>query len=101
MSMSASSPGGTLDPGMAFFLAFTLFASAMFTLASPVKGRSHFGSHAPAYAISGEAVRSSDGSGGAATPLVQVEEVVAAPWLVDVSHVVMCVAMGFMLILMI
>jgi hypothetical protein len=101
MSMSASSPGGSPDPGLALFVAFTLFASAMFTLASPVKGRSHFGSHAPAYAIGGEAVRSSDGSGGAATPLVQVEEVVAAPWLVDISHVVMCVAMGFMLILMI
>jgi len=29
-----------------------------------------------------------------------VEEAVAAPWLVDVSHAVMCVAMAFLLILM-
>ena len=29
-----------------------------------------------------------------------VESAVAAPWLVDVSHVVMCVGMAFMLILM-
>ena len=29
-----------------------------------------------------------------------VDEAVATPWLVDISHVVMCVAMAFMLILM-
>jgi hypothetical protein len=35
------------------------------------------------------------------SPAVALDERVAAPWLVDVSHVVMCLAMGFMLLLMI
>ena len=39
--------------GSAFVVAFILFASAIFTLASPNKGASHFGSHAPAYAMAG------------------------------------------------
>ncbi|MGD0312567.1 MAG: DUF5134 domain-containing protein [Acidimicrobiales bacterium] len=102
MSMSAASSGGRLDPGLALVLAFVLCASAVFTLASPVKGRTHFGSHAPAYATSGS-VGSSSGDrppGGAVTPAIAVDEVVATPWLVDISHVVMCVAMAFMLIVM-
>ncbi len=53
MSMSASGTGPKLDSGIAFLLAFVLFASAIFTLASPNKGASHFGSHAPAYAMAG------------------------------------------------
>jgi hypothetical protein len=32
--------------------------------------------------------------------LVGVEEMVAQPWLVDLSHVVMCTAMAFMLVLL-
>ena len=96
MSMSASSPGPKLDSGVAFVVAFTLLASAIFTLASPNKGASHFGSHAPAWATASAA-----GSDPAGEPTaLSVEHVVAAPWLVDLSHVVMCVAMGFMLILM-
>jgi hypothetical protein len=103
MSMSAASTGSRLDPGLAFLIAFILLASAIFTLASPIKGRSHFGSHAPAYAVSGAIVTGGRGgrTGQDASPLVEVEEVVATPWLVDVSHVVMAIAMGFMLILMI
>ena len=46
---------GEVDPGLAFVVAFILFASAIFTLASPNKGASHFGSHAPAYALVGAA----------------------------------------------
>jgi hypothetical protein len=102
MSMSAASSGGRLDPGLALVLAFVLCASAVFTLASPIKGRTHFGSHAPAYATSGP-VGSSSGAGVSdrgTTPAIAVDEVVATPWLVDISHVVMCVAMAFMLILM-
>ena len=53
MSMSASGTGPKLDSGVAFLVAFVLFASAIFTLASPNKGASHFGSHAPAYAMAG------------------------------------------------
>jgi CDP-diglyceride synthetase len=103
MSMSASPAGPKLDPGVALVVAFILFASAIFTLASPYKGSSHFGSHAPAYAVVGPVgsldpddrpgVRS--GSVGMA-----LEEIVATPWLVDMSHVIMCVAMGFMLLLL-
>jgi hypothetical protein len=101
-SMSMAPTGARLDPGLAFLLAFVLFASAVFTLASPYKGSSHFGSHAPAYALAGQV-----GSAPAnrrmedSTPTVALEEIVATPWLVDVSHVVMCLAMGFMLLLMI
>ncbi len=101
MSMSGSS-GPKLDSGVAFLVAFILFGSAIFTLASPNKGASHFGSHAPAYARAGAIGAEGpegrpEASSGAA---VAFEAVVATPWLVDLSHVVMCVAMGFMLLLM-
>ena len=102
MSMSASGAGGRLDPGLAFVVAFTLFASAIFTLASPNKGASHFGSHAPAYVLAAVGgpetppARPTPGTG----PAVALDRIVATPWLVDVSHVVMCVAMGFVLLLM-
>jgi Domain of unknown function (DUF5134) len=102
-SMSMALTGARLDPGLGFLVASVLFASAIFTLASPNKGASHFGSHAPAYAIAGSAgseslaKRQREGSSSA----VGIEEVVAAPWLVDVSHVGMCLAMGFIFLLMI
>ena len=102
MAMSGGGGGAKLDPGLGFVLAFILLASAVFTLASPVKGRSHFGSHAPAYAVSGS-IRGEPpacGPGGVSASVLGVEEAVAAPWLVDVSHVVMCVAMAFLLVLM-
>jgi hypothetical protein len=101
MSMSASSGGAKLDPGLALLVALILFASAVFTLASPNKGASHFGSHAPSWAIAGAVDSGADdhGEGGSAAAL-RVEDVVATPWLVDISHVVMCVSMGFMLLLM-
>jgi hypothetical protein len=101
MSMSASGTASKLDPGIALLTAFVLFTSAIFTLASPNKGASHFGSHAPAYALAAATgpnqVQSEGGTGAA----VALDEIVATPWLVDLSHVVMCIAMGFMLLLMI
>jgi Domain of unknown function (DUF5134) len=126
MSMTASAAGGRLDPGLALVLAFLLCTSAVFTLASPVKGRTHFGSHAPVYALTGPTGPtgptgtgptgtgpSGPGPTGSTGPLpdggpsreasslvVGIEERVATPSLVDVSHVVMCVAMAFMLILL-
>jgi hypothetical protein len=105
MSMSSSAGGGRLDPGLALVLAFALCASAVFTLASPVKGRTHFGSHAPLYAMAGPIAATGPQAGGsepdgASSPVVAIEEVVATPWLVDMSHVAMCVAMAFMLILL-
>jgi hypothetical protein len=104
MSMSMSAGGGVakLDPGLGLLIVFLLLASAVFTLASPVKGRSHFGSHAPAYAVSGSirGARPECGPGGVSASVLEVEEAVAAPWLVDVSHVVMCVAMAFLIVVM-
>ncbi len=97
MSMSASSGGPKLDSGLSFLIAFVLLASAVFTLASPNKGASHFGSHAPAWAVASEAGSDSD---VLASPVLHLEGAIATPWLVDMSHVVMCIAMGFMLLLM-
>lgn len=99
MPMSMSSGAAKLDPGLGFVLAVILLASGIFTLAAPVKGVSHHGSHALAYATVGaggteESVRSP--WNGSST----VEAALTTPWLEDLSHVVMCVAMGFMLILM-
>jgi len=101
MAMSHAGGGPKLDSGVAFVVAFILLASAVFTLASPNKGASHFGSHAPAWAMASAAGPEAAGDpvGGGSSAL-RVEHVVATPWLVDLSHVTMCVAMGFMLILM-
>jgi len=100
MSMSGEN-GPKLDSGVAFVVAFILLASAVFTLASPNKGASHFGSHAPAWALASTAGSGLDSdSGDGASSALRVEGVLATPWLVDVSHVVMCVGMGFMLLLM-
>ena len=46
MSMSRHREAAKLDPGLGFVLALTFFGSAVFTLASPIKGVSHHGSHA-------------------------------------------------------
>ena len=105
MSMSAATGGARLDPGLGFLLAVTFLASAVFTLASPVKGVSHHGSHAFEYAgVSVAATASGDSGSGISrndSPHVGgMEAVVTTPWLEDASHVVMCFAMGFMLILM-
>jgi hypothetical protein len=104
MSMSSSSHG-ILDPGVGFLLAFLFFGSAIFTLASPNKGASHHGSHlvarrrvlATAGAPGEEIEEEGDSFLHATTgPLA----VITSPRLEDLSHVVMCVGMGFMLILM-
>jgi hypothetical protein len=101
MSMSSSATGPKLDSGVAFALALILFASAIFTLASPNKGASHFGSHAPAYLVAGAAGSvTPEGHIGDPSSVGAIEEVVATPQLVDMSHAVMCLAMGFMLLLM-
>jgi hypothetical protein len=103
MSMSASSHR-MLDPGIGLLLAFIFFGSAIFTLASPNKGASHHGRHPvhhPALAAVGapvlEAVSEPAGEAAARSGLISV---VTSPRLEDLSHVVMAVGMGFMLILM-
>jgi hypothetical protein len=101
-TMSMSLAGSRLDPGLASVLAFTLFASAIFTLASPNKGASHHGTHAQVRAVRGAAGSGAvaNESGGSSSSAGAIESLVAAPQLEDASHAVMCVAMGFMLILM-
>jgi len=104
MSMSmASSSSARIDPGLSLLLAFVFFASAIFTLASPIKGVSHHGSHSRAYAMSGPANDTVESPSGPAPASAAQSALglIAAPWLEDASHVVMCVGMGFMLILMI
>ena len=100
MSMTASGTGARMDPGLAFLIAFVLFGSAIFTLASPNKGASHFGTHCG----SRLRVSVSDGRVGEATataaPLSRFDGLLATPSLVDASHVVMSIGMGLMLILM-
>jgi hypothetical protein len=106
MAMSASPAGARLDPGLGFLLAVLLFASAIFTLAAPTKGASHHGTHV---AVSVTGTVSGTASGPMPAPGLRVREgpsigtvetVITAPWLEDASHVVMCIGMGFMLILM-
>ncbi len=97
MSMSSSSSAQTLDPGLGLLLAMLFFASAIFTLASPYKGASHHGTHEPAYAWTGGPA---PGTGTSSSGIATVEATIATPWLEDLSHVVMCVGMGFMLVLM-
>jgi hypothetical protein len=94
-AMSMSAKGSRLDPGLSFVLAFILLASAIFTLASPNKGASRHGTHTPAYAMNG-----AGHSGGQAPSVMSIEALLATPRLEDASHVVMSVAMGFLLILM-
>ncbi len=99
MSMAMSSGAAKLDPGIGFALAVTFFASAIFTLASPVKGVSHHGAHAFAYATVG-AGGSEDSVSSHVNGASTLELTLTTPWLEDLSHVAMCLAMGFMLVLM-
>ncbi len=101
-SMSMSSSGARIDPGLSLLLAFAFFASAIFTLASPNKGASHHGTHARSYAMSGPArgtVEAPEGEALTSTGRGAVRLITDAR-LEDASHVVMAVGMGFMLILM-
>jgi hypothetical protein len=105
MSMSGSSPSshGILDPGISLLLAVTFFGSAIFTLGSPHKGSSHHGTHRrhrPAYATVGASAWTAHPLGESKTVTRHGLGVLTAPALEDLSHVVMCVGMGFMLFLM-
>jgi hypothetical protein len=98
-SMSMPSTGARLDPGLTFVLVSILCASAIFTLASPYKGASHHGRHIPTYAMNGSSppAGAADPPGGGS---LSAQALVSSPWLEDISHVVMSVAMAFMLVLM-
>jgi hypothetical protein len=105
MSMTTAAGGARMDPGLAFLIAFVLFGSAVFTIASPNRGATHFGTHCGDW-------------GGVAAPVADGQHVdvklveaplaptgvlrtIAAPTLLDATHVVMSISMGLMLILMI
>ena len=99
MAMSTSAASGRMDPGVSFLIAFVLFGSAIFTIASPNKGATHFGTHCGPRPVVGAA---SDGRAVvAAPPRPRVAGIIGTPSLLDASHVVMSVGMGLMLILMI
>jgi len=106
MSMSRSMPMSTsprLDPGVAFFVALSLFGFAIFTVGSSKKGASHHGSHVPVSTRDlGAPVSDGDSAGaGGHSDALLIETLVTTPWVEDASTVAMCVAMGFLLILMI
>lgn len=105
VSMSMGSGGARMDPGLGLVVAFVLFASAIFTVASPNRGATHYGTHCagnrrpmPA-PIPG---RREEGPVITLTAPVTtgIGGILGRPSLVDASHVVMCVAMGLMLMLM-
>jgi hypothetical protein len=101
-AVAMSSTGARADPGLALVLAFVLLGSAIFTLASPNKGASHHGTHPAASAAS--RTTGSDATSGrldeARNAVGGVESLLATPVLEDAVHVVVCIAMGFMLIVM-
>jgi len=104
MSMTGSSPSshGILDPGIGFLLAVTFFGSAIFTLGSSHKGSSHHGTHRRhrrAYASVGASAWA-EHPVGESKIVTRGLATLATPGFEDLSHVVMCVGMGFMLILM-
>jgi Domain of unknown function (DUF5134) len=103
MSMSSSSRG-VFDPGLGLLLAFLFFGSAIFTLASPVKGVSHHGSHAFARTRALATGGAGDEGGGEVEPFRHTSSgplaTFTSPELEDLSHVAMCIGMGFLLILM-
>jgi hypothetical protein len=102
MSMAGRPDGAHLDAGLGLLLALVFLGSAIFTLASPNKGASHHGTHLPAYAMSAAGTGSpASPHGGPDGTTGEVEAMVAIPWLEDLSHVVMCIGMAFMLILMV
>ena len=76
------------------------FGSAIFTLAARGRGRSHHDDVQPVITTATTAAPSF-GDTLTVTDVVQEAEVGSLPWLEDLSHVVMCIAMGFMLILMV
>ena len=106
VSMSMGTGGARIDPGLALLVAFVLFASAIFTVASPNRGATHYGSHCagvPRPTATPIPGRSEGGSVATITAPVTtgVGGFLGRPVFVDVSHVVMSVAMGLMLLFMI
>lgn len=99
-SMSMAAGASRMDPGLAFVIAFVLFGSAIFTIASPNRGATYFGTHCGPVRL-----RPSNGLepgvDAALSDLRGLDTAIGRPALLDASHVLMAVAMGLMLILLI
>ena len=99
MSMATRTGAARLDPGLAFAIALLLFGSAIFTIASPNRGATYFGTH-----CGGTGPRPTTGfeseAGTASGDRGVFSAAIARPALLDASHVLMAVAMGIMLVLM-
>lgn len=108
MSMSSSAIAPRADPGLLLVIAFVLLVSAVFTLASERKGAAVYGTHVALTANGGATLSPVDGRAapceaslaGTMSSAEGLEGLVSSPWLLDATHAVMCVAMGFLLILM-
>jgi hypothetical protein len=106
-SMSMMAGATRLDPGLAFVTAFVLFGSAIFTIASPNRGATHFGTHqrtrpgSDGIAVGPARSTGFDTRGAVTTHPGGLDATIGRPALLDASHVLMAVAMGLMLILMI
>ncbi|MGH8980474.1 MAG: DUF5134 domain-containing protein [Acidimicrobiales bacterium] len=88
------------DPGLMLVLAVLFLASAVTTIASGHHGAAILGTH---HAPTATRTVVLAGAGGHSQPLavvLQVEDVLVRPRLLDGSHVAMCLAMAFMLVLM-
>jgi hypothetical protein len=105
-SMSMGSGGPRIDPGLALVVAFVLFASAIFAVASPHRGATFYGTHCAGGGRPSPNTIDRPAEQGAVTTITvsirnEVGGLLGNPSLLDASHVVMVVAMGFMLLLMI
>jgi len=102
--MSPAAAADRVDPGLGFVIAFLLILAAVFTLASERKGCSVYGTHLKLSAATAPSVRvrapGEVSRYGPMSPVGSLQRRVSTPWLLDTSHVVMCIAMGFMLVLM-
>lgn len=102
--MSRAASASRADPGLLLLVATLLLASAVFTFASTHRGGAVYGTHLGLETGTGTPAVAGVTPGsyltGTAAAAPGVEGTFSRPWLLDASHVVMCVAMAFMLILM-
>lgn len=102
-SMSMTTGVSRIDPGVAFLTALVLFGSALFTVASPNRGASHFGTHMGIHSRQVASPPAGPEEGVqtiAGTDLSGLDATIGRPALLDSSHVLMAFGMGLMLILM-
>ncbi|MGH9045922.1 MAG: DUF5134 domain-containing protein [Acidimicrobiales bacterium] len=110
MSMSPVATARRADPGLVLVMAFMFVVSAVFTLASEHKGHSVYGTHgapnvtkrtvAALVGVPGGVGPSSTAPAATTPSAGGLEGLVTKPWLLDTPHVVMSIAMGFMLVFM-